>query len=197
MVLQTSFRLTSEDAAPDAPNRATLAPDLRTTAAVWQDTNTVDLYLTDLPRAALDPTAPLDGITGNIVHIHMFLAPRAGRTPIEDTAQTATVRHLVLSRGLAGVYAGGGFLQPRTSFARDRFAGTMNAGTARLIAADPGFVDALGPARIDTEVLARRDPRTARLIAARLETILARTPRIERDDPEQEPPAADASPASP
>lgn len=131
---------------------ATYTPPLPTAVYRYQDLNTVDVYLSDVPVESLaNPDIDLrewaadEGQNGGaergatIVHIHLFVLPRAGKTPIDATACNATLRQLVLApppppqsassrtpagpaagvvpsenRRLAvlGLYGGGGFVQP-------------------------------------------------------------------------------------
>jgi len=150
-----------------------LRPRLTTAAYAAEDGNTADVYLTDLTRAELDPTAPIDTITGHLARVHMFLRPKAGNTPIEDTATNATVELLVLSRGAIGVYEGAGFLQPGSKPGGARFGGSMDGATVKLVASNASFVDPIGPAELDVSFTAPLDRGAAALMRARLETIIA------------------------
>lgn len=150
----------------------------RTSAYVAGDRNTADVYLTDLPAEALDPAADLKGVSGQLVHIHLFLTPKAGSTPIDSTACSASVRHVVIADGRIGVYGGGGFLSPDTSPGDRVLAGRLGDATLRLLSASPEFADRLGPSKLDCAFRAPLDQRLANVLAARLDTILAKaTPR--------------------
>ena len=75
-----------------------LTPQFTTAAYFPTDQNTADIYLSDIPASELaNPATDLTGKGGNIVHIHVFLIPSAGMTPIENTACNITVRHLILA----------------------------------------------------------------------------------------------------
>lgn len=156
-------------------SEARLAPSYRTTAYTFTDENTVDIYLTDLSAAELTqpwttPTAELPSRPmGQITHIHMFLRPQAGRTPIDPNASNATIRHLILAPSDAtGLYAGGGFLLPGSTAASGTFSGSIKSGTLALDAASINFTDALGAARFRASFKVRRDDELARTIALRL-----------------------------
>ena len=150
----------------------------RTSAYLSGDRNTADVYLTDLPAEALDPDADLKDVSGQIIHIHLFLTPKAGSTPIDSTACSASVRHVVIAGGRIGVYGGGGFLSPNTSPGDRVLTGHLADATLRLVSASPEFGDRLGPSKLDCAFRAPLDPRLANVLAARLDTILAKaTPR--------------------
>lgn len=150
----------------------------RTSAYLAGDRNTADVYLTDLPGEALDPAADLAGVSGQFIHIHLFLTPKAGSTPIDSTACSASVRHVVIADGRIGVYGGGGFLSPNTSPGDRVLTGRLSDATLRLVSASPEFGDRLGPSKLDCAFRAPLDQRLANALAARLDTILAKaTPR--------------------
>jgi hypothetical protein len=150
------------------------APVMRTAAYTSSDRNTAEVYLTDLDRSQLQPGADLSGISGRIVQIRMFLEPLAGSTPIEASACSVIVRHIVLADGQVGIYGGGGFLNPDRRAGRSRFSGHVRGATLRLTAQTEGFNDALGAATLDARFSARRDEELAALIAARVDDLLLR-----------------------
>lgn len=134
-------------------------------AYVAADANTVDFYLSDLPAQAFADDADLSQFSGSLVHVHMFLAPRAGSTPIAFTASTATVRQVIFSAGQVGMYSGGGFLLPSGKAGDDVFGGTLRDASLRLTARSPGFVDRLGPADFASSLRVPRDVARARRMA--------------------------------
>ena len=150
-----------------------LRPTLTDLAYVGADKNTVDIFLTDLTRAELDPYAPIDGVDGHIVHIHMFIAPKAGKTPIAITATNATVRFMVLADGAVGVYEGAGFLLPSTDTDRPAFIARMQRAPLRLITANDRFTDPLGNAEFELDVVAPRDAAVVSRISAKFGAVLS------------------------
>ncbi len=157
-------------------DRAVLAPAWTTAVYTTSDANTADIYLSDLPidtLAAEDPAA-LDSYAGSIIHIHYFLTPKAGRTPIDTRAANATIQHLVLvpnpngGLGFAGLYGGGGFLLPTKPPGRRSFSGSINAGSHAMLRAGPGFDDRLGRAIIAGSIDARLDDGACAAIARNL-----------------------------
>jgi hypothetical protein len=181
-----------------ADGSKTFAPGLTTGAYIASDADTADVYLSDLPPERFTSNRdPIAGATGNIVHIHIFLVPDAGSTPIDATACNFTVRHLVLSGGSAqspvmGLYAGGGFLIPSgplgttASFGSGRINGAVSAASQRLSRASPGFTDLLGTARLSGRFTAPDDEELAKAISGKFETIVSMLPpaaRIEDDRP--------------
>lgn len=138
--------------------RAELPLTLPTRVYDSTDANTADFYLSDLPREVWMGGADASSMTGVMVHVHMFVAPKAGRTPIETTASSATVRVLVLSNGELGVYGGGGFFSKSGTAGQKTFGGGLREGTVKLIRATAGFDDRLGPAFFSGSINAERNP---------------------------------------
>ena len=120
--------------------------------------------MTDIPPEVLEDPARLAQASGQILHVHMFLKPRPGRTPIERTACSATVRYVVLAEGRAGVYAGGGFLFPGGTPDGGRFSGVLPEATLALDGKTEGFRDALGRGVFSTRFSAANDEVLARVI---------------------------------
>lgn len=170
----SGYRLTS------IQTRAVLAPTLTSGWFHAADENTADLYLTDLSPEALTSPEALAGATGNIVHVRMLVHPRAGRTPIEASALSAAVVHVVLAGGQIGVYEGGGFFRPSGKATDRTFGGSIVGGSMQLGAATPGFVDRLGTSELSAGVRAVRDPQRLADIRGALAWSLSVTPRVER-----------------
>ncbi len=159
----------------------TVKPEFQVRTYVPRDKNTADVYLSDIPtERLLDPNDTLADAVGSIVHIHIFLVPVAGSTPIDPTACNATVRQVLLAgpRGpegklpAIGVYGGGGFLLPDESPGSRSFSGDLFDATLKLTHATPGFVDRLGAARMSGDFAARRDDGLSAGIAARLDALI-------------------------
>lgn len=158
--------------------RASLSPTLNHGWFHAADENTADIYLTDLPPETLTSPEVLSGATGNIVHVRMLLRPLAGKTPIEPTALTASVVHVVLAGGQVGVYRGGGFMRPSGSTGEQTFGGSIVGGSVQLGAATPGFVDRLGSAQLSTGFRGERDPERVQEIRSALAWALTVAPPI-------------------
>ncbi len=164
-------RLTLESSAGDT----SLSPAFQTAVFRAEDHNSVHIYLTDVPALASD--TPPANPTGNLLHIHMFLYPQAGKTPIDFTASNCTITHVVLAEGAIGVYRGGGFLLPSGRPSRS-FGGRLADATLRPASATPAFRDLLGWSELTGRVNARRDAEQADRLAAVLRTI-TRRPSLE------------------
>lgn len=152
-----------------------LRPRLATKAYMNEDNSVADIYLTDLSDEALQLRAPLDGVSGTIVHVHLFALPKAGKTPIDDTASTAAVRTLVISNGHLGVYGGGGFMLPSGKPGGKSIGGSIRAASVRLTGSTPGFDDKMGAAEFSASVSAPRDEPRARALASRFEELVRLT----------------------
>jgi hypothetical protein len=161
------------------------APILPVSAYWASDPNTADIYLTDLQPSELDRGTDLSNIAGRIVHIHMFITPSAGSTPIGAQSCSMTVRHIVLANGAIGVYAGGGFFLPKENPGAPSLNGTVSGATLRLTGQTPTFADRLGPAVMEGRIDAPRDPALAKRIGARVDDVLAvvKKPSAEKPGP--------------
>jgi hypothetical protein len=153
---------------------AALAPAIRYVASRPLGPGQIDLFLTDLSLDELDPTTPLDELNGSIIHVQMFIRPKASKTPIDSTATNATVRHVVLSAGAIGVYSGGGFILPKSSKKATTFRAKMRGASLVLTDHTANFSDPLGPSTMTLSVRAPHDEALAALIAARLDQTLQR-----------------------
>lgn len=152
-----------------------LSPDFRVQVYESDDSNHADVFLTDLSESDLAKIFAEGGawgeVEGQIVHVGMFLRPKPGRTPIEGTAASATVRYIVLARGEIGVYDGAGFLQPGWSPGSDAFAGGIKRATLRLTRATDRFRDLLGPSEFTLRFKADEDGSQAAELRARVEAL--------------------------
>jgi hypothetical protein len=162
---------------------ATLAADLPTRVYTSADSSTADFYMTDLPEAVWTQGADLSNLSGTLMHVHMFIAPKAGETPIADTASTSIVRCVVLARGEVGVYGGGGFFINGGKPGGKNFSGSVWQGTLRLVSATPAFVDRLGPSSFSGSFSARRDEGTAAAIERAMRTMMSVTKPLNAPDP--------------
>lgn len=153
---------------------ATLVPEITLVASRPLGPGQVDLFLTDLTLDQLDLATPFEELNGNIIHVHMFIRPRAGKTPIDSTATNATIRHIVLSSGAIGVYSGGGFILPKSSKKANVFRARMRNASLVLTDKTSNFHDPLGPSSMSLSVRAPTDQALAALIAARLDQTLER-----------------------
>lgn len=153
----------------------TLSPALPTRLYDFEDRNTADFYLTDLPPETWTSGADVSHATGVLMHVHMFLASKAGSTPIASGATVFNTRIIVLAGGAIGVYGGGGFLFRSGEAGDDEFGGRLPHTTLRLLRATPGFVDRLGPSELDGFFEATLDtPQTDQLRRA-FDTLIAAT----------------------
>lgn len=161
----------------------TLAPEIQTAIYRAVDLNTADIYLSDIPIATLlDEASNMPSVVGNVIHIHLFIYPSAGRVPVGRNACNVTVRHVVLARGRAGMYGGGGFLLPDAPPGQDTFGATVRELTLQLLRYDSGFIDRLGAARMTGDFKARRDDAAAAAIGARLDAIVSALPSVAEPD---------------
>lgn len=133
-----------------------LRPNLPIRLYRFVDTNTADVILTDISLDRLTDSSAAPP-TGNIFHVQLFINPRPGRTPIESTACSATVQHLLLARGQIGIYTGAGFLLPDGAPGDRYFGGSIGAASLRLTRATDKFVDQLGPSEGSISFVATRD----------------------------------------
>lgn len=156
--------------------QATVEPQFVTAVYRAADANTADIYLSDIPEGALVErlSRGAAGEPGNIVHVHLFLRPKAGRTPIDFDASNMTLTHVVLTGSAMGIYGGGGFMLPSWRLGADTFGGRIKRATLRLVESDPGFSDRLGPSTLSGRVTARKDDELAGQISDRLTMLLGK-----------------------
>lgn len=154
--------LTSTPVGTDLLSRqSSLKLTLRPTTTVYaaRDRNTADFYMTDLPPGSWNkPTAEL---AGSLVHVHVFLTPKPGSTPIADDSCSFTVRQVVFSGGGVGVYSGGGFVYLTGDIGEPECGGEFRGATLRLTSSNADFVDRLGPAEMNGRVEAKRNDAAA------------------------------------
>lgn len=140
------------------------------------DINTADFFLSDLPPEAFADGADLSKFSGSLIHIHMFLAPKAGSTPIAFSASSATVRQLIIADGQMGMYSGGGFLLPRGTAGNSTFGGKLHSASMRLTARTPGFVDRLGSSEFASRLSVPKDVSRAKRMSLLMERSYAMMP---------------------
>ena len=159
-----------------------LAPAFTTRVFTARSLNSADIFLTDIDDLAT-PDAHAERMTGNILHVHMFLYPKAGRTPIDFTASNATITHVVLADGAYGVYSGGGFLLPaRKPTKGSTFKGRIADATLKPTIATDAFADRLGWNELSGRISATRDDQRAGDIRAFLAALLANPDLASIDD---------------
>eukprot|EP00913_Durusdinium_trenchii_P006007 g5619.t1 len=127
-------------------------------------------------------------ISGQMVHVHMFVRPKPGRTPIQQTAISATVRHLIIANGQVGMYTGAGFMFPSGTPGDKIFGGSITRADLRLERATPGFTDRLGPAEMTISFGARNDPQLSDELHRRIELLALAAQPVENSE------TADAAP---
>lgn len=160
---------------------AKLEARLPTAAYVEADEYSADIYLTDLSPGDLLPEADLKGTWGQFIHVHLFIEPSAGDTPISRDACSAIVRHIVISDGQLGLYGGGGFMQPGGKPGDSSLSGSLADATMKPITHTPGFVDRLGSSVFSGSVGGKRNPAEAERLSKGLQTLLLRLPRGAQD----------------
>jgi hypothetical protein len=139
-----------------------------------------DLYLTDLPESLLREGGDLSAAQGVIIHVHSFVRPRAGKTPIDPDATTAIARVFILTGDAnAGLYAGGGFFLTSDDPKDQTFSGSLRGATLYLSRATPGFEDLLGPSTLEGTLAATRDESLAARLSALTQTLAENMDTVE------------------
>ncbi len=160
---------------------AVLTARLPTRVYSFQDSETVDVFMTDLPASVWSGGADVSEMSGIMVQLHMFIRPKAGSTPIADTATTATIRCLVLARGELGLYGGGGFFVNGDKPGEAKFRGGIRDATMRLLSATGGFEDRLGSCLFSGEVSGSHDEATAEQMRRAMRALIGETAPIEQN----------------
>jgi hypothetical protein len=179
-----------EAASRDGTKR--LAPNFTTAAYLALDENTAEVYLSDIPAERFldfkdDLDNPANPASGSILHIHVFLVPSAGNTPIDTTACNITFRHLVLTGASSttstptaptmGLYAGGGFLLLRDDPGDDTLGGQITGSSHRLTRATPNFTDLLGSGTLNGSFSAPSNDLLAKAMASKFELLAQHLPQ--------------------
>ncbi len=136
---------------------AVLKPAIRSSGYRAEDDASATIFLSDIPLEELAAADSLDSLTGSLIEIHSFLTPKPGKTPIDTTASTTTIRLIVFADGQFGLYGGGGFLFPKGQPGDSTFGGRIKHGSVRFLAATSGFADRLGAAEFDAGFTAPED----------------------------------------
>jgi hypothetical protein len=165
-----------------ASDAAVIRPVAATAVYRSVDANTADIFLSDFAPDSLAERLSMgaSGPPGTVTHIHLFVEPKAGQTPIDFTATSATVRHIVFTGTSFGIYGGGGFLLPSDDVGDASFSGRIKQGTLKLIHAEPGFADRLGLCEISGRVTVKRDDAQAERLSVLLSQLLGNSMRAQR-----------------
>jgi len=154
-----------------------------TRAYQFADKNTADVYLTDLSddelSAFFTESRDWSQISGTIAQIHLFLNPKPGRTPIEPTAASASVRWIVITNGEIGIYDGAGFMLPGRRVAKGYISGSIRNAPLRLTRKTPGFSDPLITPEIDIKFATKLDEQSAIELASRVQALAAKATPIQ------------------
>lgn len=163
-------------------DEAVIQPAIATAIYRAVDSNTADIFLSDFPPDVLAERLSMgaSGPPGTFTHIHLFVEPKAGQTPIDFTATSATARYIVFTGSSFGIYGGGGFLLPSDDVGDSTFSGRIEEGTLKLIHAEPGFADRLGLCQISGRVTVKRDDAEAERLSVLLSQLLGNSMRAQR-----------------
>ncbi len=149
------------------------------------DDNTVTFVLLDGDEASPTQAAV----------VRLFWRPRAGRTPLEETATNCTISYLVFAddpdgdvrnAGQVGVYVGAGFLFPGSKPGPAELTADLWDATVRLDTRSDRFADLLGTATMTGSFEARRDPAKVNELLNQLNRQVTQRlgfPRMVRNDP--------------
>ena len=140
-----------------------LSPHWKVVAARITDTNNVDIFMSDRALNELEKT-DFSKINKDIeiCHVRMFIAPRAGHTPIQSTACNTIINFIILTPGAAGEYSGAGFMIPELSSDYRHFRGSLIDGRTNLIRKTGTFQDLLGTGSPEGTIEAVNDPAMVR-----------------------------------
>jgi hypothetical protein len=160
-------------------NGSEMTADLPARVYKSQGNDNADFFMTDLPESVWNGGADVSEVSGIILQVHMFLRPKAGRTPIADTASTCVVRCVVLAKGEIGVYGGGGFFVNSGLPGGETFGGSVRNGTLRLMSATGGFQDRLGPCSVAGAISGKKDEKTAGAMWRAMNALVGETKAVE------------------
>lgn len=171
---------TAEVSTTSTKTGATYKPRYATAVYRAADEETIDVYLTDLPMARIEDGADkLDGLSGSILHVSLFLQPVAGKTPIDATACSGALRQIIIADGAMGMYSGGAFIST-SSPGKETISGQVRGGSLRLARATPTFDDLLGAAAMEGKFSARYDDAACRALAQRVQDAAFSLPAVKQ-----------------
>jgi hypothetical protein len=157
-----------------ADRSATFEAPLRTAVFLVGTSSHAEIYLSDLPPDQWRSWVDLGTLSGQIVHMTLMVTPRAGRTPVDDEACTATVRQVIFASGQWGVWVGGGFVSLRGSPESGALRATFERVTMRFQGGTPEFVNRLGQGVVmNGSFAANLDEPSAQQLERRLEQAVA------------------------
>lgn len=179
-----------------------LEPRYTTALYRYEDPNSLEVYLTDLPMNRLleaaegqlsEPLPP-----GNLARVSVFLNPRAGYTPIAFESANFAVTHIVVSGEVYGVYTGAGFILPSSTPGDDTFSGRTSGANLKLAGFTDGFKDLLGPSEMSGAIAATRDDARSERLGA-LVSAMSRYARVAQAEHAEKPapPAPESKPETP
>jgi hypothetical protein len=118
------------------------------------------IVLSDQP---IDRILKGDVTNGQMLHFELLWRPKPGSTPMDSAATNVSIRHIVISGGHVGIYAGAGFAFPSDNPAKhNEVTFTLRDASMQLQECTAGFVDLLSPAQLTGTFTARRDDKLAR-----------------------------------
>ncbi|MHB1156461.1 MAG: hypothetical protein ACYC26_06440 [Phycisphaerales bacterium] len=144
-------------------NTTTIQGNFDTAIYAVQDAQTLHVLLID---------GPVDA-PRQVVHIQMFWAPMAGKTPFDASATNASVRYIVFDGDKIGCYGGGGLLRPRQTPGDSTFHATLHNATLRLLSAGEGFENTLGVAVAEGSFTAQRDDEKTLELVRKFQTMVS------------------------
>lgn len=100
--------------------------------------------------------------SGQIVHIDLLWVPKAGSTPMDNSATNASIRYIVISHGQVGLYVGAGFALPKNDLNADSVTIFLRDASLELIESTEGFIDLLTPAQLSGRFSAQRNSEQVR-----------------------------------
>ena len=160
----TGGRLEAETIASVAPNGVSarlVIPDFETALYRAEKGGDTSAFLADV---SLDDLLAGRVERGHLLHVELLWEPKAGATPMDDSATNVSVHYVIVVNGELGVYSGAGFAQPSGRPGDDTFGLTIRDSTMRLIESTPGYVDQLGAFRLTGGLtMQRRDDDAARV----------------------------------
>ena len=141
-------------------NSVILPGDYRVAVFSTNNIAGTSILLSDVP---IEQVVSGEVINAQILHIELLWLPKAGATPMDPSATNASIRHIVISNGQVGIYAGAGFARPdKDPTGNDTITITLRDASLALQESTSGFVDLLTPTRLTGTFTAKRDDKRAR-----------------------------------
>ncbi len=149
-------------------NRSILYADCPTIVCTDGFANEGDIWMTNIP---LEQLTSGDIKDGQIIHFQILWTPVAGKTPLASTSTNVTIKHIIISNGIIGVYGGGGYCWKHGN-PKEGISLYIEEATLAIQEKTQGFDDLLTPATMVGSVSSVPNRQVAQQISNAIDRII-------------------------